>query len=72
VTATGASGKPVEQLRLILGDPAAAGAATELVIGCFANGQFKPCLTVAADGTITVHGNLVVEGTSRLKGGVIS
>ena len=72
VKTTDASGKPVEQLRLILGDPATAGAATELVIGCFANGQFKPCLTVAADGTITVHGNLVVEGTSRLKGGVIS
>jgi hypothetical protein len=72
VTATGALGKPVEQLRLVLGDPATMGTATEFVIGCFANGQFKPCLTVAADGTVTVHGNLVVEGTSNLKGGVMS
>jgi hypothetical protein len=72
VTAAGPSGTPVEQLRLVLGDPATVGAATELVIGCFANGQFKPCLTVAADGTVTVHGNLVVEGTSRLIGGITS
>lgn len=25
--------------------------------------RFAPCLTVAEDGTVTVHGNLVVEGT---------
>jgi len=66
------SGVTVEQLRLVLGDPAIKGNSTELVIGCFANGQFKPCLTVAADGTVTVHGNLVVEGTATsLHGGLM-
>lgn len=71
VTATGASGT-VEQLRLVLGDPATTGAATEFVIGCFANGQFTPCLTVTADGTVTVHGNLVVEGAFNPQGGMAS
>ena len=67
-----AAGSTVEQLRLVLGDPATAGAATEFVVGRFSNGQFTPCLTVAADGTVTVHGNLVVKGTAELKGGTIS
>ena len=71
VTST-ASGSTVEQLRLVLGDPATAGAATEFVVGCFSNGQFTPCLTVAADGTVTVHGNLVVTGTAQLNGTVLS
>jgi hypothetical protein len=67
---TTASGKTVEQLRLVLGNPVDSGSETEFVIGCFANGQFKPCLTVAAaDGTVTVHGNLVVEGAFDPKGG---
>jgi hypothetical protein len=71
VTTTRA-GVTIEQLRLALGDPAAAGNSTELVIGCFTNGQFKPCLTVGADGTVTVHGNLVVEGTATsLNGGLM-
>ena len=70
VTTTSAAGTPVEQLRLVLG-PTAAGPATEFVIGRFENGQFTPCLTVADDGTVTVHGNLVVEGTAELKGGTI-
>jgi hypothetical protein len=69
VTGTGVSGNPAEQLRLVLGAPAA-GATAELVIGCFANGQFKPCLTVGTDGTLTVHGNLVVEGTATINGSV--
>jgi len=69
VTTTGALGTPVEQLRLVLGDPVDSGSATEFVIGCFTNGQFKPCLTVAADGTVTVHGNLVVQGTLDPQGG---
>jgi hypothetical protein len=72
VTTTGSAGTPVEQLRLILGDPATAGTATEFVIGSFANGQFTPCLTVGADGTITIHGNLVVAGTADLQGGLAS
>lgn len=63
---------PVEQLRLVLGDPTAAGTATEFVVGCFSNGQFTPCLTVAGDGTVTVHGNLVVEGTASLNGTVLA
>jgi hypothetical protein len=69
VTGTGVTGNPAEQLRLVLGDPAA-GADAELVIGCFANGQFKPCLTVGTDGTVTVHGNLVVEHTATINGNV--
>jgi hypothetical protein len=72
VQTTGASGTPVEQLRLVLGDPATTGAATEFVIGSFANGQFTPCLTVAADGTVTVHGNLVVQGSFDPQGGCSS
>ena len=71
VTSTTA-GSTVEQLRLVLGDPATAGAATEFVVGRFSNGQFTPCLTVAADGTVTVHGNLVVTGTAKLNGTVMS
>jgi hypothetical protein len=70
VTTSGSGGTPVEQLRLVLGDPATAGAATEFVIGAFANGQFTPCLTVGADGTITIHGNLIVAGTADLQGGL--
>jgi hypothetical protein len=57
------SGATVEQLRLVLGDPATAGASTEFVVGCYRDGQFAPCLTVAADGTVTVHGNLIIQGT---------
>ena len=72
VLTTGASGTPVEQLRLVLGDPATAGATAEFVIGSFANGQFTPCLTVAADGTVTVHGNLVVQGHFDPQGGCSS
>jgi hypothetical protein len=72
VQTTGASGTPVEQLRLVLGDPATTGAATEFVIGSFSNGQFTPCLTVAADGTVTVHGNLVVQGNFDPQGGCSS
>ncbi len=69
---TDRSGTTVEQLRLAIGDPATAGNATELVIGCFTSGSFKPCLTVGADGTVTVHGNLVVEGElTRLNGGLM-
>lgn len=71
VTST-ASGSTVEQLRLVLGDPATTGAATEFVVGCFSNGQFMPCLTVGADGTVTVHGNLIVTGTAQLNGTVLS
>lgn len=56
-------GSTTEQLRLVLGDPATAGACTELVIGCFTNSKFTPCLTVAANGNVTVHGNLIIEGT---------
>jgi hypothetical protein len=72
VQTTGASGTAVEQLRLVLGDPATTGAATEFVIGSFSNGQFTPCLTVAADGTVTVHGNLVVQGNFDPQGGCSS
>jgi hypothetical protein len=56
-------GSTTEQLRLVLGAPATADASTELVIGCYTGTQFTPCLTVAADGTVTVHGNLIIEGT---------
>lgn len=70
VTST-ASGSTVEQLRLVLGDPAT-GATAEFVVGCFSNGQFTPCLTVTADGTVTVHGNLIVTGTAQLNGTVLS
>ena len=69
---TKVQGSTVEQLRLVLGDPATAGADTEFVVGCFSNGQFTPCLTVAADGTVTVHGNLVVTGTASLNGTVLA
>jgi hypothetical protein len=34
----------------------------KLVVGVFADGAFKPCLTVAADCTVTVHGDLIVQG----------
>lgn len=69
VTGTGVTGNPAEQLRLVLGNPAA-GADAELVIGCFANNQFKPCLTIGADGTVTVHGNLVVVGSATVNNSV--
>jgi hypothetical protein len=65
------TGATVEQLRLVLGDPAS-GNTAEFVIGCFSNGQFTPCLTVAADGTVTVHGNLIVAGMAHLNGTVLS
>jgi hypothetical protein len=37
----------------------------QVVIGLWSSDEnkFKPCLTVADDFTVTVHGNLVVEGT---------
>jgi hypothetical protein len=63
-----AAGTTVEQLRLVLGPPDTVGAATEFVIGCYRDGQFTPCLTVAADGTVTVHGNLIVQGNADLTG----
>ena len=56
------AGSTTEQLRLVLGSPAS-DASTEFVVGCFRDGKFTPCLTVAADGTVTVHGNLIIEGT---------
>jgi hypothetical protein len=48
-----------EQLRIEAADSG------EVVIGVFSedDGAFKPCLTVGSEGTVTVHGNLVVEGS---------
>ncbi|MGY1636824.1 hypothetical protein ACI78V_09240 [Geodermatophilus sp. SYSU D00742] len=64
-----AQGAP-EQLRLVLGNPPGAVNRTEFVVGATVDGAFTPCLTVAADGTVTVHGNLVVNGDTTLKGQV--
>jgi hypothetical protein len=38
---------------------------SEVVIGYFSDEEkaFKPCLTIGSDCTVTVHGNLVVEGS---------
>jgi hypothetical protein len=56
-----AKGEP-EQLRVVLGN-ASGSTHSELVIGSTVEGTFTPCLTVAGDGTVTVHGNLVVNGS---------
>lgn len=45
-----------DELRIQIGDPG------RLVIGTWRDDAFQPCLTVDADGTVTVHGNLVVTG----------
>jgi hypothetical protein len=39
--------------------------ANRVVVGAFSaqEKQFKPCLTIADDNSVTVHGNLIVQGT---------
>ena len=51
-----------DELRIEMAAPGAGGP-NAIVIGKWSEGTFEPCLTVANDCTITVHGNLVVEGT---------
>ena len=38
----------------------------QFVVGTWSadDDQFRPCLTITNDGTVTVHGDLVVEGTT--------
>jgi hypothetical protein len=57
-------GAPVHQLRLELAHPADKGEASlyKLVIGHADSNRFVPCLSVTADCTVTVHGNLVTLG----------
>jgi len=54
-------GAPIHQLRLELAHPADKGEASlyKLVIGHADSNRFVPCLTVTADCTVTVHGDLV-------------
>lgn len=60
-----------QELRIEMAAPGAAGP-HQVVIGAWSKTtdptggqkeQFNPCLTVANDCTVTIHGNLVVEGT---------
>jgi hypothetical protein len=60
-------GAPIHQLRLELAHPADQGEASlyKLVIGHADSSGFMPCLSVTADCTVTVHGNLsnlVIQG----------
>jgi hypothetical protein len=57
-------GAPIHQLRLELAHPADKGEASlyKLVIGHADSSGFIPCLTVTADCTVTVHGNLAIQG----------
>ena len=64
-TVVSQDGTPINQLRLEIGHPGDKGDPTRyrLVIGSVdAAGTFTPCLTVRADCTVIVHGNLVPEG----------
>jgi hypothetical protein len=55
-----------QQLRIEMAAPPPSGTPgrNQVVIGAWsaADKEFKPCLTIADDCTVTVHGNLVVEG----------
>jgi hypothetical protein len=51
-----------DELRIEMAVPGGGGP-DAVVIGTWSEGTFHPCLTVANDCTVTVHGNLVVEGT---------
>lgn len=55
---------PAEELRIELPHANADQGRAEVVIGAWSAKEktFKPCLTVADDRTVTVHGNLIVEG----------
>ena len=50
-----------DELRVEMAEPGAQGP-ERVVIGTWRQGAFDPCLTVANDCTVTVHGDLVVEG----------
>jgi hypothetical protein len=56
------AGKFRNELRIEMGS--VAGEANQIVFGVWSvkDNKFKPCLTVADDGTVTVSGNLVVQG----------
>jgi hypothetical protein len=51
-----------DELRIEMAAPGAGGP-DAVVIGKWTEGAFEPCLTIANDCTVTVHGDLVVEGT---------
>jgi hypothetical protein len=57
---TTAGGK--DELRVEMAAPGADGP-QQVSIGRWLDGAFEPCLTVGNDCTVTVHGDLVVEGT---------
>lgn len=52
------------ELRVEMGPRGATPGLNQVVIGSWSpdDKKFHPCLTVSDDGTVTVHGNLVVEG----------
>jgi hypothetical protein len=53
----------VDQLRISMARAAVGKAPNEIVFGVFSakTQQFEPCLTIADDCTVTVHGNLVLK-----------
>jgi hypothetical protein len=59
-----------EELRIELPAPPAAGTAAQVVVGHWDadTNQFQPCLTVGADCTVTLTGDLVVEGSVTMHG----
>jgi len=61
----------VSELRVQMG-PASGSQTRRTVIGVVAQGgSFTPLLTIADDGTVTVNGDMVVNGTVHADGGIV-
>jgi hypothetical protein len=60
------AGSAVRALRIEMGT--GSGDRNEVVVGTWSEGRFKACLTVDDSCTVTVHGNLVVEGQLDVTG----
>jgi hypothetical protein len=61
----------VTELRIQM-DATDGSATRRTVIGCWGqSGSFTPLLSIADDGTVTVHGDMIISGTVHAAGGVV-
>lgn len=65
------AGESVSELRVQMG-PTSGSQTRRTVIGSSGQGgAFKPLLTVGEDGTVTVNGDMIVNGTVHAEGGIV-
>lgn len=61
----------VSELRVQMGPSTGAESHRTVIGSCGKSGKFEPLLTVRDDGTVTVNGDMVVNGTVTADGGIV-